>query len=129
METNTLPIRDELGESEYLRLAAESYELLRRREYREARDLLRRLVRLSPCGHEVWFYLGVAEARLGDKGAAVAAFEAALLNKPGDEETCVRLARLELRRLRWKAAWRHLRCAVRAATRAAADADGGTARR
>lgn len=113
-------IRDDLDDEEHYRLSLQAYELLRERKNRQARDLLRRIVRLTPTGFEVWFYLGLAEIRLGDKRAARAAFEAALLNKPGDYNTCMLLAWLELRLFCWRALWRHFLCAFKASK--AADA-------
>ncbi len=116
-------IRDDLDNEGHYRLLLEAHSLLSRAKDQEARSLLQDLVRRTPTGHCTWFHLGVAEARLGDKKAAVAAYEAALLNKPGDEETHIQLGRLALRQFRWRSVWRHLLGAFKASKAADAKAE------
>jgi tetratricopeptide (TPR) repeat protein len=116
-------IRGDLDNEEHYRLALEAQSLLIQGRNQEARSLLQDLVRRTPTGHCTWFHLGVVEARLGDKKAAVAAYEAALLNKPGDEETHIQLGRLALRQFRWRSLWRHARGAFKARKTADAKAE------
>jgi tetratricopeptide (TPR) repeat protein len=116
-------IRDDLDNEEHYRLSLEAQSLLIQGRNQEARDLLQDIVRRTTTGHWTWFHLGVAETRLGDKAAAVAAFEAALLNKPGDEETHIQLGRLALRQFRWRSVWRHLLGGFKASKAADAKAE------